>query len=180
MTTLQQIRGAYEGVVIAAASPVQVFVENQPAVEFDTLDEYCFVYVNYGMMQEPTVGCEYMEMIRGSLVCEIYTLKGAGPGRGLAIAQPIILALSALASTPAPPGRDFTMRVGRINGPTQAQLDDRAHHFTRFSCPIYARVLTQGEGTHVAHQAGPACLCIVAGETPPDDVTVLWLDTSQP
>lgn len=140
MTTLQEIRGAYERIVIDAADTVPVFAENQSAVDFDELDEYCFIRVNYGLMQEPSVGCESLELIRGSLVCEIYTRKNIGPGRGLQIAQPIIQALSALNSGHAGASDEIIARIGRIQGPTQAQLQDRPHHFTRFSCPIYARV----------------------------------------
>jgi hypothetical protein len=140
MTTLQQIRGVYERVVIDAASPVAVYAENQSAVDFDEKDEYVFARVSFGMMQELYVGCESSELIRGSLVCEIYTKKGVGPGRGLAIAQPIIKALSALNAPLAIPAQAIIARIGRISGPAQAALDGRPHHFTRFSCPIYARV----------------------------------------
>jgi len=140
MTTLQQVRGIYERVVIDAAAPVPAYVENQDAVQFQELSEYAFVRVNFGMMQEANVGCEATEHIRGSLVCEIYTKKGTGPGRGLEIAQPVIQALSALNAITAPAGQLITARTGRIVGPTQAHLQERPHHFTRFSCAIYARV----------------------------------------
>lgn len=140
MTTLQEIRGVYERVVIDAADPVLVFAENQSAVDFDELDEYCFVRVSFGMMQEPVIGCEYMEMIRGSLVCEIFTRKNIGPGRGLEIAQPIIQALCTLNAPTTPAGQAIIAKVGSLQGPTQAQLQDRPHHFTRFSLPLYARV----------------------------------------
>lgn len=140
MTTLQEIRGVYERVVIDAIAPVPTYAENQSAVEFGELSEYAFIHVNFGMMQELNVGCEATEFIRGSLVCEIYTKKGAGPGRGLEIAQPVIQALSTLNAPTTPAGQVIIARVGRIVGPTQASLQERPHHFTRFSCPIYARV----------------------------------------
>jgi len=136
----QKIRGIYERIVIDAANPVQVFAENQSAVDFDVLDEYCFVRVNFGLMQEPVVGARSLWHVRGSLVCEIFTRKNIGPGRGLVIASPMIDALSALnGSIPPPGGQRIIARVGVLTGPTQAQLRDRAHHFTRFSMPIMAR-----------------------------------------
>jgi hypothetical protein len=140
MTTLQQIRGIYERIVIDMAGDVDVFVENQSVGELDALFEYCIVRVSFGLMQELNVGCEATEHVRGSLVCEIYTQKGRGPGRGLEIAQPIIQALSALNAPIAAPAAAIVARVGAIVGPSQASPTDRPHHFTRFSCPIYARV----------------------------------------
>jgi hypothetical protein len=140
MATLQSIRGIYEKIVIDAAGDVDVFVENQNIGELDALLEYCIVRVSFGMMQELNIGRESSELIRGSLVCEIYTQKGKGPGRGLEIAQPIIQALSAL-NAPIPAASAVTIaRIGAIVGPSQASPTDRPHHFTRFSCPIYARV----------------------------------------
>jgi len=139
MTTLQEIRGVYERVVIDAASPVATYVENQSSVEFDEIDEYVLVRVNFGLMQELNIGCEATEFIRGSLVCEIYTPKGRGPGRGLEIAQPIIQALCTLNKPTAENGQLIIARVGAIVGPRQTPLERRPHHFTGFSCPIYAR-----------------------------------------
>lgn len=136
---LQQIRGIYERVVIDAASPVPVYVENQSAVDFDALDEYCFVRVNFGLMQEPVIGAQFQWHVRGSLVCEIFTRKNIGPGRGMQIAAPVIEALSALNGPVPPVDQQIIARVGPLTGPTQAQLQDRPHHFTRFSMPFSAR-----------------------------------------
>jgi hypothetical protein len=140
MTTLQQIRGIYERIVIDMAGNVDVFVENQSVGELDALFEYCIVRVSFGLMQELNVGCEATEHVRGSLVCEIYTQKGKGPGRGLEIAQPIIQGLCLLNSSIPQADQDVIPRVGQLQGPTQASPTDRPHHFTRFSMPIYARV----------------------------------------
>lgn len=136
---LQQIRGVYERVVIDAASPVPVYVENQSAVDFDALSEYCFVRVNFGLIHEPVIGGIAQWHIRGSVVCEIFTKKNIGPGRGMQIAGPIIESLSALNGLRPPLSQSIIARVGPVTGPTQAQLRDRAHHFTRFSLPILAR-----------------------------------------
>lgn len=136
---LQQIRGAYERIVIDAADPVSVYVENQSAVNFDALDEYCLVYVNFGLMQELVIGAQAQWHVRGSIVCEIYTRKNIGPGRGMQIAGPIIDALSALNQPITAADQQIVARVGPLTGPTQAQLQDRPHHFTRFSMPLAAR-----------------------------------------
>jgi hypothetical protein len=136
---LQQIRGIYERIVIDAANPVTVYVENQSAVDFDALDEYCFVRVNFGLMQEPVIGAQAQWHVRGSIVCEIFTRKNIGPGRGMQIAAPIIEALSALNVATPPASQQIIARVGPLTGPTQAQLQDRPHHFTRLSMPFAAR-----------------------------------------
>lgn len=136
---LQAVRGVYERIVIDAADPVPVYVENQAAVNFDALKEYCLVRANFGLIQAPVIGTQAMWHLRGSLVCEIFTRKSIGPGRGLQIAGPIIDALSALNGVRPPESQEIIARVGPVTGPTQAQLQDRPHHFTRFSMPFQAR-----------------------------------------
>ena len=139
MTVLQQIRGIYERIVIDAADPVPTFVENQSAVDFNALSEYCLIRVNFGLIQEPVIGAPAQWHVRGALVCEIYSRKNIGPGRGIEIAAPIIDALSALNAPTPPATQQIIARVGPVTGPTQAQLQDRPHHFTRFSMPFLAR-----------------------------------------
>lgn len=136
---LQQIRGIYERIVIDAADPVPTYVENQSAVEFGAVDEYCFVRVNFGLMQEGVIGARAQWHVRGSLVCEIFTRKSIGPGRGMQIAAPIIEALSDLNNSIPTASQQIIARVGPLTGPTQAQLQDLPHHFTRFSMPFAAR-----------------------------------------
>lgn len=136
---LQPVRGVYERIVINAMVPVPVFVDNQAVVDLDALDEYCLVRINFGEVQAPVVGHCSQWHIRGSLVCEIYTRKGIGPGRGMQIAAPAMRALTALNDLPATDTQQVIARVGPISGPTQDQLTPRPHHFTRFSVPIRAR-----------------------------------------
>lgn len=135
----QRIRGIYERIVIDAAGQVPVYVENQSAVDFSAVDEYCLVRVNFGQMQSGVIGASAMWHIRGSLVCEIYARKNIGPGRGFAIASPIIDALLALNDPLARTGQEIIARVGELTGPTQQQLQDRPHHLTRFSIPFWVR-----------------------------------------
>jgi hypothetical protein len=139
MIPLQRIRAIYERIVIDAAGSVPVFPENQSAIDFDALDEYCFVRINFGLMQEPVIGGKAQWHVRGSLVCEIYSRKNTGPGRGLAIAEPIIDALNSLNGPRPSASQEIIARVGALVGPTQAQLQERPHHFTRFSYPIAIR-----------------------------------------
>lgn len=136
---LQKIRGVYERIVIDAASPVPTYVENQSAVDFSKLKEYCKVFVNFGLIQDTVIGAPAQWNVRGSLVCEIYSRKQIGPGRGIQIASPIIEALTALNGLIPPPEQEIIARVGPVTGPRQSQLQDRPHHFTRFSMPFLAR-----------------------------------------
>lgn len=138
MIPLQKIRGVYERIVIDS-SDAPVYVENQSAVDFEALDEYCLVYVNFGLIQDAVVGAPAQWNVRGSLVCEIFTRKNIGPGRGIQIAAPVIEALSALNGPVTQADQEIVARVGPVTGPTQAQLQDRPHHFTRFSMPFLAR-----------------------------------------
>lgn len=136
---LQPVRGIYEGIVIDAMAPVPVFVDNQAAVDFSALDEYCQVRINFGEVQEPVIGYRAQWHIRGSLICEIYTRKNIGPGRGMQIAAPAMEALTALNYQRPTLTQPIIARVGAITGPIQDQLTPRPHHFTRFSLPIRAR-----------------------------------------
>jgi hypothetical protein len=136
---LQAMRGVYERIVIDTANPIRVYVENQGAVDFSAIDEYCFAYVNFGLIQELNIGAGPQWHVRGSLVCEIYTRKNIGPGRGIQIAAPIIEALSALNAVRPSATQQIIARVGPVTGPAQQQLQDGAHHLTRFSMPIRVR-----------------------------------------
>lgn len=138
MVPLQKIRGVYERIVIDAA-PIPVYVENQSAIDFSKENEYCRVFVNFGLIQDGVIGARAQWNVRGSIVCEIYTRKNIGPGRGIQVASPVIDALSALNGPVPPPEQEIIARVGPVTGPTQAQLQDRPHHFTRFSMPLLAR-----------------------------------------
>lgn len=135
---LQLIRGTYERIVIDNASPVPTFVKNQSAVNFDALDEYCVVNFNFGLINELVIGGIPMRHVRGSLIVEVFTRKNIGPGRGLQIAGPIIAALEALNAVRPTDGQVVAPRIGRVTGPAQSQLQDRPHHYTRFSCSISA------------------------------------------
>jgi hypothetical protein len=135
---LQLIRGTYERIVIDNAAPVPAFVENQSVVNLDALAEYCIIKFNFGPINELVIGGVPQRHIRASLICEIFTRKNIGPGRGLQIATPIKEALEALNGVRPTATQQIVPRIGRITGPNQSQLQDRPHHYTRLSCPVSA------------------------------------------
>lgn len=136
--TYQAIRGTYEALIINALAPVPVYVQNQFIQDLDEQDEYAFVRVNFGLTSENTVGCAPMEFVRGSLVCEVYTAKGTGPGRGLELITPVVKALTELNRPMRQPGSLVTARVGQIKGPSQTALEGQPLHLTRLSCSVHA------------------------------------------
>lgn len=135
----QAVLGFYEKLIIDALAPLQVFVNNQAIRGFDERSEYGFVRVNFGLTTEQNVGCEDIEFLRGSLVCEVYSRKDEGPGRGRELILPAIRALTRLNGVRGVPGQPLLARAGQITGPSQFAPEGRPHHLTRFSCPIHAR-----------------------------------------
>jgi hypothetical protein len=136
--SLQAIRAVIEQPIIAAfgalAPPVPVYVENQLYVENDADTEFALVRLQWGLMNEPSIGCAPGELIRGVLIVELFTAKGAGPRRAQEAITPILSALTALGgrfqSGPA------VAHVGRITGPSFTQLDGRPHLMTSLSAPV--------------------------------------------
>ena len=144
MNELQAIRRAIEEPVEAALAaltpPIPVFTDNRLYDEDDATSEFCLVRMSFGRMSEPTIGvCGHLEHIRASVVVEVFTPKGNGPGRGQQAAQRIWNALMPLDQI-LPAAGDLVVRVGSITGPSFTPLQGRPHLFTRLSLPVYARV----------------------------------------
>ena len=137
--SFQAVRGAYEQAVIAALAPIPVFVGNQAVEDLDAASEYGMVRVSFGETTELNVGCEPSENLQGALVCEVYTRKGEGPGRGLELITPVVVALNQMNKSPAQTGQQVITRVTQISGPSQVALDDVPHYMTRLSCGVRAR-----------------------------------------
>ena len=135
----QALRGVYEQLVITALAPVPVYVDNQFVGDLDAEDEFGLVRVNFGLTSELTVGCGPLEFLRGSLVCEVYTKKGTGPGRGLELITPVARELCALNGVKATAGQTTVARVGQLVGPSQTALEGRPYHLTRLSAAIHGR-----------------------------------------
>jgi hypothetical protein len=105
--TLQAIRKVLEDAVIAGAGTVPVYVDNQLYDADDATSEFVLVRVHFGTTIEPTF-CENVEDLRGTIVIEIYTPKGQGPG------------------------------VLSLNGPSFTALDGRPHFMSRLSGSLIA------------------------------------------
>jgi hypothetical protein len=90
-------------------------------------------------MTENTIGvCGDTEFIRGSLVIEVFTPKGAGPGRGQEAAQALWQALMPLnRAIGATTG--VIARTGPVRGAAFTPLQGRPHFMTRLDMPIRAR-----------------------------------------
>jgi hypothetical protein len=140
--TLQAIRRFFEqpvedGITTYDAT-IPVFTDNQIYVDNDSETEFVLMRVNFGPTTEQTF-CEPMERIRGSLVVEIYTPKGRGPGQGQKIASVVTFALNNLPrfSNITLPGT-VSGRINEISGPTFTPLDQRPYLLTRLSCGFQA------------------------------------------
>ena len=140
--TLQAIRRFFEQPVEAGLHGVdptlKVFTDNQTYVDNDAESEFVLMRVNFGPTTEQTF-CGPMERIRGSLVVEIYTPKGRGPGRAQEIASEVASALNSLPRHTDTTTPDVVSgRINEINGPTFTSLDGRPHQLTRLSCGFQA------------------------------------------
>ena len=135
--TLQAIRRFFEQPVEASITTydatIPVFTDNQTYVDNDAESEFVLMRVNFGPTTEQTF-CGPVERIRGSLVVEIYTPKGRGPGRGQILATAIMHSLNNLPrSLNLTGGGTVSGRVLELNGPTFTPLDGRPHLLTRLS-----------------------------------------------
>jgi hypothetical protein len=136
--TLQACRKVLEDAVKAGAGAVTpavpVYVDNQEYTDNDAIKEFVLVRVNFGTTTEPTF-CENVESLRGSLVVEVFTPKGKGPGRGQTIATEIARQLNGLRYHSATGAK---ARMLEINGPSFTALDGRPHYMTRLSGSLLA------------------------------------------
>jgi hypothetical protein len=132
--TLQAIRKVLEDAVIAGAGTVPVYVDNQLYDADDATSEFVLVRVHFGTTVEPTF-CENVEDLRGTIVIEIYTPKGQGPGRGQTLATEISKQLNALRYHAAAGAK---ARVLSLNGPSFTALDGRPHFMSRLSGSLIA------------------------------------------
>jgi hypothetical protein len=145
MNDLQSIRRVVEAPIEQALSamlpPIPVFTDNRLYDEDDATSEFCLVRLSFGLMSGPTIGiCGDVEQIRASLVVEVFTPKGNGPGRGQDAATVVWQELAKLSRALGQPGTTF-VRLGPISGPSFTPLQGRPHYFTRLSAPVHAQVL---------------------------------------
>ena len=141
--TLQLIRTAYEtpvrNALLALTPAIASLTDNQFYDDNTAVTEFALIRINFGLMTEAVL-CAPMERIRGSLVVEIFTQKGKGPGRAQIAATAVLTALAQFNAHGPKPASGVYARLGAIDGPTFTPLDGRPHLATRITCPIRARV----------------------------------------
>lgn len=134
---LQRIRRAYES-LIEAALAMPVFSDNSYYAEKKAFDEFALVRLSFGEMHQLSVG-GMDEDIRGSLIVEVFTPKGKGPGRAQDAGEAVLIALAGLNTRMADPFDDVVTRTGPINGPRLTPLQSAPHFQARLSCSFRAR-----------------------------------------
>jgi hypothetical protein len=126
----QKIRWAIEEpirVALTALTPsIPSFTDNQLYSENDSLTEFALIRVNFGLTTELNIGCESAENIRGSLVVDVFTQKGTGPGRAQAAAIVVSRAMNSLTRARTTPA-GISINLGQIRGPAFTPLDGRPH-----------------------------------------------------
>jgi hypothetical protein len=142
--TYQAIRRYFEAPVeaVLAGFGIPIRYENQlePASGADL--EFALVRLNFGTTAEIAIGCA-IENLRASLVIEVFSEKGVGPGRLQTIAAEISQALYALNDRPK--ARDANGVLGRvdpINGPSFAALSQEPYFVVSLSCGVVASLKT--------------------------------------
>jgi hypothetical protein len=138
--TYQAIRRYFEAPVEAVLTSygIPVRYENQVVPSSGADSEFALIRLNFGTTAEIALDSA-VENIRGSLVIEVFTEKGIGPGRMQAIAAEISQALYALNTRPK--ARDANGVLGRvdpINGPEFVSLSDQPYFVVSLSCGILA------------------------------------------
>ena len=140
--TLQAIRRFYEAPLITAygalTPAVPVYVDNQPLPDTTSLSEYVLLRLSFGLTTEPTLAGSF-DWHRGSLVVEVYSAKGVGPGRGQTLIQTAINTLTAMNATQGTAVNSVRGSVGSIVGPSFFALEGTPHYLTRMSTAFQAR-----------------------------------------
>ena len=139
--TYQAVRTYFEDHIrsgLTTVTPtVPVFFDNQPFVEADAAKEHILCRLSFTGTSEQVIG-DSLEALQGILVVEIYTAKGAGPGRGQRIATEIAKQLNSINRKTHRAINNVRGSVTGLSGPTFAALDGRPHFFTRLGCGFRA------------------------------------------
>jgi hypothetical protein len=138
----QAIRARFESPLItayAALTPaVPVYVDNQPLVDLSATTEYVLLRLSFGTTTEPTI-ISSLDLVRGSLVVEVYNAKGVGPGRGQTLITTAVNTLTAMNATQGTAVNNVRGSVGNIIGPAFFALEGQPHYLTRISVAFQAR-----------------------------------------
>jgi len=140
--TYQAIRRYFEAPVetVLSSFNIPVRYENQLVPTSGADIEFALVRLNFGTTAELALGCA-LENIRGSLVIEIFSEKGVGPGRLQTVSAEVSQALYALNTRPK--ARDSNGVLGRvdpISGPNFTPLADQPYFVVSLSCGVVASV----------------------------------------
>lgn len=140
--TYQAIRARFESPLITAygalTPPVPVYVDNQPLVDLSSVTEYVLLRLSFGTTTEPTIASSF-DLVRGSLVVEVYNAKGVGPGRGQTLITTAVNTLTAMNATQGTAVNNVRGSVGNIIGPAFFALEGQPHYLTRISVSFQAR-----------------------------------------
>jgi hypothetical protein len=128
MQQLQQIRRSYEAPIEAALAsltpPIRCYADNQYYDDDDATAEYAVCTLNFNQVSNTTIGiCGDMELLRGELAVEIYTMKGTGPGRSQEAGEAVWAALMRLNRAVG-----SNARTGAVRGPEIEPLPGRPHY----------------------------------------------------
>lgn len=139
MGALQSIRAYFEIPLITVYSAqvpaIPVYVDNQEYIDCDSTSEFALLRMNFGSISQQGV-MQNFEYVRGTLILEIYSAKGTGPGRGQELAE---LAIYTLYDTIGHRIDNVMGNFGQMVGPTFSPLSGAPHYLTRLSVPIQGR-----------------------------------------
>ena len=138
----QAVRRYFEEPVetVLTSFSIPIRYENQLVPTSGAQLEYALVRLNFGTTAEDAIDSA-IENLRGSLVIEVYSEKGVGPGRMQTVAAEISQALYALNDRPK--ARDTNGVLGHVNpitGPSFTSLSDDPYFVVSLSCGVVASV----------------------------------------
>jgi len=140
--TYQAVRRYFEEPVetVLASFGIPVRHENQLDPSSGAYLEFAKVRLNFGTTAEIAVGCA-VEDLRASLVIEVFSEKGVGPGRLQEVAADLSTALYALNNRPkARDANGVLGRVDAINGPNFTALSQEPYFVLSLSCGVVASI----------------------------------------
>jgi len=138
----QAVRRYFEEPIetVLASYNIPVRYENQLVPTSGADIEFALIRLNFGTTAEIAIGCA-VEDLRGSLVVEVFTEKGVGPGRLQDVTAEISQALYALNDRPK--ARDANGVLGRVDpitGPAFTPLSQDPYFVASLSCGVVASV----------------------------------------
>lgn len=140
----QDIRGFYQqltSLALVAGGVTRISFDNFGETAGGADESYALVSLTFGGNAVDVIGCEGMEVIRGTLQVNLYTPKQEGTKPAEDICNGILKAwqsINKLDFVLTPPL--LSARTLNLEGPLALNPDKRPHHATVVSCSILARV----------------------------------------